>query len=736
MASDKLSRDPGQGGEEPTEAVRIIAAEELEEAAERREVARRRAPDEPGYKDRPPAPPADVQPAIRFPLPDSADIASLERPRPQPVDPPRAEGSVPDRPERPEPPVEPAAEELTEAEAIGEGVGEVSPVALDERGAAGEQAPASSADDATAVHPVISAETVGAPAPPEPSTAERAGEAEPEPAAGHAGPEPEIDLRERDRAGEVVVAEAPEPVPDAVAGAVAEHSGAGEAPSEAPDPSASSAEPQGGAAPVLDLGPSTGEHALPHWTEPPTGEVPKVVIGDAEETGEDERWATFAANAPRWRDEHDTSEHGDLMADLAGLDDEQTEERLGALDTSERLSEEAYLNFDDVELDPRRRGRRGSRRGRARAERPPAPDPLAAIVTDAGLPPSGSEAVVGPVPPGPVLPTPTVGAPRPPAEPAAAAPAEPRARVGPARPRLTGSLPPPDDDPAAPRRRRHAAPLEPERSSGGRNVPQAVAVGAGLALLALLVFKAGPAPTMVLVEIIIALAGAEFYGAVQRGGFRPATLLGLTAVAALPVATYWKGEAAFPLVLFLAFVVGVLWYLLGVGGKVRPTANLGVTMVGIVWVGVLGSFAALILKIPSQGVSILLVAVVAAVAHDVGGFFIGRSMGRTPLSAISPHKTVEGLLGGIVAALVGVFLVAVVLGVGPFSSGQALVFGLCTALVAPLGDLAESLFKRDLGLKDMGSLLPQHGGLLDRFDGMLFVLPVAYYVARAFNLAG
>jgi phosphatidate cytidylyltransferase len=179
----------------------------------------------------------------------------------------------------------------------------------------------------------------------------------------------------------------------------------------------------------------------------------------------------------------------------------------------------------------------------------------------------------------------------------------------------------------------------------------------------------------------------------------------------------------------------VLWYLLGVGGNVRPTANLGVTMVGVVWVGVLGAFAALILDIPSQGVSILIVAIVAAVASDAGGFFIGRSMGRTPLSAISPNKTVEGLVGGVLATLVAVLVVAVLFDVGPFSAGQALVLGLCVAFVAPLGDLAESLFKRDLGLKDMGSILPQHGGVLDRFDGVLFVLPVAYYVTRVFGLA-
>ena len=230
---------------------------------------------------------------------------------------------------------------------------------------------------------------------------------------------------------------------------------------------------------------------------------------------------------------------------------------------------------------------------------------------------------------------------------------------------------------------------------------------------------------MVVVTVVVALSGAEYFQAVQRGGFRPATLLGLVAVAVLPLATYWRGEGAIPLVLFLTLVVGVLWYLLGIGGRARPTANLGVTMVGVVWVGVLGAYAALLLKIPVEGVSILLVTVIAAV---------GRSMGRTPLVTASPQKTVEGLVGGVLGTLVAVFLVAVVLGVGPFTAGEALVFGLVTALAAPLGDLAESLFKRDLGIKDMGSLLPEHGGLLDRFDGMLFVLPTAYYLVRAFGL--
>jgi len=262
----------------------------------------------------------------------------------------------------------------------------------------------------------------------------------------------------------------------------------------------------------------------------------------------------------------------------------------------------------------------------------------------------------------------------------------------------------------------------------------AAAVGIAIAVVAALLFKAGPAPTMVLIEIVIVAAGFEWFTALQRSGFRPATLLGLVAIAALPAACYWKGEAAIPAIVFLAFLFGVVWYLAGASGRARPTANLGVTLIGVVWIGVLGSFAALLVDVPSEGVSLLLVAVVAAVATDVGGFFFGRAMGRSPLIATSPNKTVEGLVGGIASTIFAVFVLVVVLGVSGLGAGKALVLAVVLAIVAPLGDLAESLFKRDLGLKDMGSLLPEHGGILDRFDALLFVLPTTYYVLRILGL--
>ena len=119
------------------------------------------------------------------------------------------------------------------------------------------------------------------------------------------------------------------------------------------------------------------------------------------------------------------------------------------------------------------------------------------------------------------------------------------------------------------------------------------------------------------------------------------------------------------------------------------------------------------------------------VGYDVGAFFVGRSLGTRPMSAASPNKTFEGLAAGWIAS---VLVSVVVLGhISPWDEigfGEKALFGLIAALAATLGDLCESVLKRDLGVKDMGTLLPGHGGVLDRFDALLFVLPATYYAAR------
>ncbi|MEM8707740.1 MAG: phosphatidate cytidylyltransferase [Actinomycetota bacterium] len=276
-------------------------------------------------------------------------------------------------------------------------------------------------------------------------------------------------------------------------------------------------------------------------------------------------------------------------------------------------------------------------------------------------------------------------------------------------------------------------------ASGERDMPMAIIVGVGLAAVFLAAMAVGPVAALAIVTIALTLAAVEFYNAVRVAGYQPAVLLGLTAVLTLPMAVYWKGEAAIGLVLVLSIVFGSLWYVMGISpdGAMR---GLGATLLGIVHIGVLGSFAALMLSIDTYGTGLLTVAVILTVFYDVGGLFIGKAMGRTPLSAASPNKTIEGLAGGMVVVLIAAIAMGVIGQPAPLAGdtfdGSGLftmiVVGLAAALAAPIGDLAESQIKRDLGIKDMGTILPGHGGLLDRFDGLLFVLPTVWYVANAF----
>jgi phosphatidate cytidylyltransferase len=277
----------------------------------------------------------------------------------------------------------------------------------------------------------------------------------------------------------------------------------------------------------------------------------------------------------------------------------------------------------------------------------------------------------------------------------------------------------------APRAGRARAP----RRAPDRNLGTAVLVAVGFAVVALALFKfLGPVGGMIVVVPVITYAAYEYFVGVNTAGFAAPLPVGVVAAAAGAIAAYNYGEAALPLVIVLSVAVCFLWYLVGAGGD-RPVANIGVTLLGVGWIGLFGSFAALLLAAPN-GVALLLGAVIPTIGYDVGALFVGRSRGSRPLSVASPNKTIEGLAGGMFLAVVAAVVYALI-GVTPIDTvSEGIKLGVLVALVAPMGDLAESLVKRDLGIKDMGSILPGHGGLLDRFDALLFVLPAVWYLAR------
>ncbi|MGA2837712.1 MAG: phosphatidate cytidylyltransferase [Acidimicrobiales bacterium] len=293
-------------------------------------------------------------------------------------------------------------------------------------------------------------------------------------------------------------------------------------------------------------------------------------------------------------------------------------------------------------------------------------------------------------------------------------------------PEVTGGMPP---APVSPERTR-------EREQSGGSTGLRVGTGVAVAVVALLAFKIGTVTSLVLSLLIVTFAAGEAFAVLRRAGWRPATLLGLVGTISLMVGAYNKGIAALPLVMVLITVFTLLWYLFGVerGSAVAGTAS---TMLVVGWVALLGSFAGLLLA-PStfpdrHGIAFLLGAIIATVANDVGALVIGRWVGSHQLAPnVSPNKTWEGLAGG---ALASILVSTVAVGaIHPWSPANAALLGVVVAVVAPLGDLCESLLKRDLHLKDMGTLLPGHGGVLDRVDALIFVLPATYYLVRALNI--
>ncbi len=292
--------------------------------------------------------------------------------------------------------------------------------------------------------------------------------------------------------------------------------------------------------------------------------------------------------------------------------------------------------------------------------------------------------------------------------------------------------------PRSPRGRTHGGGrAEPDDRTGRSSIGLRIGTGVAAAVVALVAFALGTAPALVLCTVVVTFAAGECFGVLRRAGYHPATLLGLVGTVSLMVAAYTKGPAAVPLVLVLISAFTLLWYLLGIE-RGSPVAGTAATLFTVGWISLLGSYSALLLA-PStfprrEGIAFLLGAVIATVANDVGALVVGGWIGRRPLAPeVSPNKTWEGLLGGAVFSVV---ISAVVVGaIHPWTPARAALLGLVVAVVAPVGDLCESLLKRDLGIKDMGTLLPGHGGVLDRVDALLFVLPATYYLVRALHLA-
>ena len=274
-------------------------------------------------------------------------------------------------------------------------------------------------------------------------------------------------------------------------------------------------------------------------------------------------------------------------------------------------------------------------------------------------------------------------------------------------------------------------PDQPKGIRTGRNLPAAIGVGAvlgGLVLLTLLTVKGtfllymGAALAIALHELDTALRTREI-----RVPLIPVALGGVTMV----VCAYWAAGGAVTAAFALTVVAVLAWRLFGgTGGYVR---DVSAGIFAAAYLPLLGATAAAMLAAPDGGKRVLTL-IILAICSDIGGYAAGTTLGRSGAHklapAISPKKTWEGLAGSALTCIAAGAILLPSLLHGHW--WQGVILGAAAAAAAVLGDLAASMIKRDLGIKDFGRLLPGHGGVLDRIDSLLACAPVAWLLLAAF----
>jgi phosphatidate cytidylyltransferase len=276
------------------------------------------------------------------------------------------------------------------------------------------------------------------------------------------------------------------------------------------------------------------------------------------------------------------------------------------------------------------------------------------------------------------------------------------------------------------------APVPRRERRAGRNLP--VAIGTGLLLAGLLIATlvwSRPAFVAFLLGIVT-LALLELLTVLRARATHPAGPVVLAVGAVLVVGAYLRGPAALSFGLLLALLGAFGWYLFD-RSRTEVTRNVAATVFACVYVPFMAAHLALVVDRADHYVGAVIGYAVLVVVYDTAAYATGATLGRHPMAPhVSPNKSWEGAAGATVACLLaGAFLLPLW---QPWTLASGLVLAAATCVVAPLGDLSESMLKRDLAVKDMGSILPGHGGVLDRVDALLFMAPVLYYVLAAFDV--
>lgn len=268
----------------------------------------------------------------------------------------------------------------------------------------------------------------------------------------------------------------------------------------------------------------------------------------------------------------------------------------------------------------------------------------------------------------------------------------------------------------------------PRKSRAGRNLPAAIGVGLTLGAIVLAALFLWRPAFLGVVTVAAGIGIWEMTRAVEHRGPRPPLLPLLAGAVVMEALAWYDGAEALILGLVLTVLAAMVWRLAdGVPGYQR---DLTATTLIAVYVPFLAGFAVMLAK-PDDGALRIVVTLAAVVLSDTGGYAAGVFFGKHPMApTVSPKKSWEGFAGSVLATAIGSAVLFVL--VLDLVWWQGLIFGAAVSTASVLGDLGESLLKRDLGVKDMSNLLPGHGGLMDRLDSILFAAPTAFVLLAVF----
>jgi phosphatidate cytidylyltransferase len=282
-----------------------------------------------------------------------------------------------------------------------------------------------------------------------------------------------------------------------------------------------------------------------------------------------------------------------------------------------------------------------------------------------------------------------------------------------------------EDEPRQPER----PPREPRRGrpGGGGETAKRVLVALPWIGFAIAITVTGGSVFALAMVAIGVVAMREYAGIAN--GYRPLAIPGYASVTALIAAAYLG--TAFN-VLYVIAATFPLLFAFAARARHREGAivSLGVTLLGVLWIGIPLAHAVFLRELPDHGAALLIDVLVGTFVADTAAYATGRMFGSHKIAPnISPNKTIEGLIGGFVIGTMGFWFAG--LYQDWLSGVDALLIGAAVAAIAPIGDLFESMLKRDLGTKDTGTIFGPHGGMLDRLDAALFTIVVGYYLAIA-----